>query len=64
MKAKELKNLAKKIAKYEWIIQNSEDKKAILDAQTQIMKLSGCVDKIEDMVAIDELVQEYIKELS
>ena len=64
MKAKELKNLAKKIAKYEWIIQNSEDKKAILEAQTQIMKLSGCVDKIEDMVAIDELVQEYIKELS
>lgn len=64
MKAKELKNLAKKIAKYELIIQNSEDKKAIADAQAQIMKLSGCVDKIEDMVIIDELVQEYIEELS
>lgn len=64
MKAKELKNLAKKIAKYELIIQNSDDKKAVADAQAQIMKLSGCVDKIEDMVIIDELVQEYIEELS
>ena len=64
MKAKELKNLAKKIAKYESIIQNSDDKKAVADAQAQIMKLSGCVDKIEDMVIIDELVQEYIEELS
>ena len=64
MKAKELKNLAKKIAKLELIIQNSDDKKAIRDAEDQIMKLSGCVDRIEDMVAIDELVQEYIEELS
>lgn len=64
MKTKELKNLAKKIAKYELIIQHSDDKKAVADAQAQIMKLSGCVDKIEDMVAIDELVQEYIEELS
>jgi len=34
MKAKELKNLAKKIAKYELIIQNSTDKKAIMDAES------------------------------
>ena len=64
MKQKELKNLAKKIAKYELIIQKGEDKKAVADAEAQIMRLSGCVDKIEDMVIIDELVQEYIEELS
>ena len=64
MKAKELKNIAKKIAKYELIIQKGEDKKAVAEAEMQIMKLSGCVDKIEDMVIIDELVQEYIEELS
>lgn len=64
MKAKELKNLAKKIAKCELIIQNSNDKKAVADAESQIMKLSGCVDKIEDIIVIDELVQEYIEELS
>ena len=64
MKLKELKNLAKKIAKYELIIQNSDDKEAIREAETQIMNLSGCVDKFEDMIVIDELIQEYIEELS
>ena len=64
MKTKELKNLAKKIAKYELIAQTSDDKKIISDAETQILKLSGCVEKIEDMIIIDELVQEYLKELS
>jgi len=33
MKQKELKNLAKKIAKYELIIQKGEDKKAVADAE-------------------------------
>lgn len=64
MKTKELKNIAKKIAKYELIIQNSDDKKAVAEAERQIMMLSGSVDKIEDMVAIDEFVQEIIEKLS
>lgn len=64
MKTKELKNIAKKIAKYEWIIQNSDDSKAVADAQRQIMMLSGSVDKIEDMVAIDEFVQDYLEKIS
>ena len=34
MKQKELKNLAKKIAKYEWIVQTSDDKKEIAEAQS------------------------------
>jgi hypothetical protein len=64
MKQKELRNLAKKIAKCELTIQNSTDKKAVAEAEAQIMKLSGCVDSIADIVIIDELVQEYIEELS
>lgn len=32
MKPKELKNIAKQIAKYEHIIQTSDDKKAVRDA--------------------------------
>ena len=64
MKTKELKNIAKKIAKYELIIQNSQDKKAIADAEREIMLLSGCVDKIEDMVIIDEFVQEFLEKFS
>ena len=61
MKAKELKNIAKQIAKYELIIRDSDDKKAVQNAQMQIMELSGRVDKLEDMVAIDELVQEILE---
>ncbi len=64
MKQKELKNLAKKIAKFELIIQQSEDMKERAKAEAAIMELSGKVDSIEDIVIIDELVQEYIEELS
>ena len=61
MKAKELKNIAKQIAKYELIIQNSDDDKEIREAQTKVMELSGRVEKLEDMVAIDEYVQEILQ---
>ena len=64
MKAKERKALAKKIAKCEWVIQTSDDAEAVRRAQDEIMKLSGCVDNFEDIIIIDELVQEYIEELS
>ena len=60
MKQKELKNLAKKIAKAELIIRDSNDPHAIRRAETDIMKLSGHVDRLEDMVIIDDLVQEIL----
>ena len=41
MKKKELKNLAKKIADAEYIIQNSDDAKAVAKAQDTILELSG-----------------------
>ena len=61
MKKKELKNLAAKIAKCEKIIQTSDDKKAIRQAEDEIMELSGKVTSLEDMVAIDELVMELLE---
>lgn len=61
MKKKELKNLAAKIAKYERIIQTSDDKYAVHQAEEEIMRLSSSVDKLEDMVAIDELVMELLE---
>ena len=61
MKTKELKNLAKKIAKYEHIVQTSTDKKAVRRAQEEIMTLSGCVDSLEDMVILDEMIQDNLK---
>ena len=61
MKKKELKNLAAKIAKCEKIIQTSDDKKAVKRAEDEIMKLSSCVDSLEDMTMIDELVMEILE---
>ena len=60
MKRKELKNLAQKIAKAEKIIQTSDNPKAIKKAEQEIMMLSGQVDSLADMTAIDELVQEIL----
>ena len=61
MKQKEIKNLAQKIAKYERIIQTSDDKKQVRQAEEEIMKLSSGVSSLEDMVAIDELVMEMLE---
>ncbi len=64
MKMKELKNFAKKIAQFEKIIQKSEDKDAVRKAEKEIMKLSGQVKSLEDMIIIDELVQEILSDNS
>ena len=64
MKKKELKNLAKKIAEAEYIIQNSDDAKAVARAQDAILELSGKAMSVEDMIAIDELVQDILSEKS
>ena len=60
MKRKELKNLAQKIVKQERIVQTSNEPKEVARAQQEIKRLSGCVESIEDMVAIDEIVQEIL----
>ena len=60
MKKKELKNLAKKIADAEYIIQNSNDEKAKAKAQDTIVELSGKAMSLEDMIIIDELVQDIL----
>ena len=56
MKQKELKNLAKKIAKFEKIIQESQDSTERQKAEVEIMKLSSSVHSVEDMIILDELV--------
>lgn len=61
MKRKELKNLAQKIVKYELIIRDSSDKAEIAKAEAQIMELSSHVKSLEDMMAIDELVQDILQ---
>ena len=63
MKKKELKRLAEKIAKCEYIIQTSSDKEAIRRAQDDIFMLSGQVDSLEDITIIDELIQDIMADL-
>lgn len=61
MKKKEQKALAQKIAKYELIIQTSDDKKKVRDAQDKVIELSGKVETLDDIAAIDEMVQEILE---
>ena len=60
MKRKELKNLAKKIAQAEHIIQTSDNQDEIQRAQMEIMTLSSHVDSLVDITIIDEMVQELL----
>ena len=62
MKKKELKALAKKIADAEYIIQTSDDSKAVARAQDTILELSGKAMSLEDMTIIDEFVQEILSQ--
>lgn len=61
MKQKEIKNLAQKIAKYERVVQESDDKHLVRQAQEKIMELTSGVTSLEDMVAIDELVMDLLE---
>ena len=60
MKTKELKNLAKKIANAELIVQTSDDPQALHKAQNQITELSSHVHSLDDITTIDEMVQEIL----
>lgn len=61
MKRKELKQLAQKIAKLEHLIQASDDKKTIIEAQNQIIELSGHITNIDDMCLLDDIIQEILE---
>lgn len=64
MKQKEIKNLAKKIAQQEKILQKATDLAEKQRAEKEIIKLSACVKTIEDMVALDEAIQDLLLENS
>ena len=60
MKQKEIKNLAKKIAQLEIILQKSTDLHEKARAEKEIIRLSACVKTIDDMVALDEAIQDLL----
>ena len=60
MKAKEIKNLAKKIAQQEMNLRNATTTEEKSRAEKEIVRLSACVKSIEDMVALDEAIQDIL----
>lgn len=64
MKKKELKNLAQKIAAAERVIQNSNDKNEIYNAEQEIMRLSSSISSVTDMMALDEMIQTILEKNS
>lgn len=60
MKAKEIKNLAKKIAQQEKIIQTTTNMEEKARAEQEIIRLSSCVNSIEDMIALDEAIMDLM----
>lgn len=63
MKHKDLVKLARKIAEAEKVIQTSSDKEEVNKAQQRVIELSGQVKTIEEMLNLDEILQEFLKEI-
>lgn len=64
MKKKELKKLASQIAEAELILQKTTDPKETRMIKENIMKLSSRITSLEDIMILDELIQNEIKEKS
>ncbi len=64
MKKKELKNLAKKIARCEYILQTSDDMDEKNQAREEIMKISSGIHSFDDLDLLDEMVQDLLSEMS
>ena len=65
MNKKELKTIAKKIAKQEYIIQTHEEgSDEAIAAQNEIMRLTSSLRHIEDIIAVEELIADYLAEMS
>lgn len=63
MNKKQLKQLAKKIADLEYTIQTSADRDEVNLAKDRMMQAQQAADlELSDMIALDELVQGYLKE--
>lgn len=62
MTKKELKNLAKQIAKLEKIIQANEDSDAVREAKNAEIKLVNKITDFSDLDLLDDMVQQYMQE--
>lgn len=62
MTKKELKNLAKQIAKLETIIQTNENSESVREAQNEEIRLMNKFTDVADLDLLDDLVQQYMQE--
>lgn len=60
MKKKELKEIAKRIAKAELTIENSDDKEEINSAKQVVFSMTERLMSTEDILAVDVMVQEIL----
>ena len=61
MKQKELKNIAKIIAKAERVIQDGGDSEAVSKAQNTILNMSKKGMTVEEMMIVDYLFQQFLE---
>ena len=64
MTKKELKRMAKELARLEYIVKTTEDSEAKYRAEQEIMILTNKVEELEDMVALDEMVMTLLEQKS
>lgn len=64
MKRKELKNIAKKVAECEYVLQTSTDQHEREQARDEIFRLSSGVRSFEDLDLLDEMVQDLLSKMS
>lgn len=62
MTKKELKKLAKELARLERVIKTTEDGEVRYRAEQEIMTLTNKVEDLEDMVMIDEMVMTLLEQ--
>lgn len=63
MTRKQLKQLAKKLADYEYTIQTSDDPYKVNEAKDRISQLTESAElNLEAMVALDDMIQKILSE--
>lgn len=63
MKKKKLNNLAKQIAQAEYKRKHATNKETRREAENEILRLSGSLTSLEDIIKLDEYIQENFKKL-
>jgi hypothetical protein len=63
MKTKEIKELAKKIAQAEYVLQHSDNDEKKEKAKSTILYYSNMISSIEDMLAVDDKVAKILEKL-